>query len=166
VFDAHLPFFNIISFIACVRLVNYAMVADGNREANLIAMVAVKGNSVKCLLIVIVYHMISNAEKEKLVLDLYYTQRKIVRQIAQEAGMSFRDIAAVLKKKEEAAAVNDGNGSGNGIVAMDNQQQQLGNDSSQSNQKSTQSYKLFSEGKTPVEVAIQLNPSEKEGTRF
>jgi uncharacterized membrane protein len=99
VFDAHLPFSNIISFIACVRLVNYAMVADGNREANLIAMVAVKANSVKCLLIVIVYHMISNAEKEKLVLDLYYTQRKIVRQIAQEAGMSFRYCCCIKEKR-------------------------------------------------------------------
>jgi hypothetical protein len=78
--------------------------------------------------------------------------------------MSFRDIGAILKKKE-AAAVNDGSGSGNGIVAMDNQQQQLGNGSSQSNQKSTQAYKLFSEGKTPVEVAIQLSLSEKEATR-
>jgi DNA-binding CsgD family transcriptional regulator len=48
---------------------------------------------------------------------------------------------------------------------MDNQQQQLGNGSSQSNQKSTQAYKLFSEGKTPVEVAIQLSLSEKEATR-
>ena len=56
--------------------------------------------------------MLSNVEKEKLVIDLYYNQRKNVRQIAQEARMSFRDIATVLKKKE-AAAVNDG-GSGNG----------------------------------------------------
>jgi hypothetical protein len=64
---------------------------------------------------------------------LYYNQQKNVRQIAQEARLSFRNIAAVLKKKE-AAAVNDRSGSGNGIVAMDNQQQQLGNGSSQSNQ--------------------------------
>jgi hypothetical protein len=41
-------------------------------------------------------------------------------------------------------------------IAMAYQQQQLGNGSSQSNQKSTQAYKLFGEGKTPVEVAIQL----------
>ena len=34
------------------------------------------------------------------------------------------------------------------------------------NQKSTQAYKLFSEGKTPVEVAIQLGLSEKEATRY
>ena len=92
--------------------------------------------------------MLSNVEKEKLVIDLYYNQRRNVRQIAQEARISFRDISAIIKKKE-AAVNDDGNGSGNGIrVAIDNQQQQIGNGSSQSNQKSTQSYKLFSEGKT------------------
>jgi hypothetical protein len=99
--------------------------------------------------------MLSNVEKEKFVLDLYYNQRKNVRQIAQEARISFRYIAATLKKKE-GVAVNDGDGSGsgNGIrVAIDNQQQQLGNVNSQSNQKSTQAYKLLSEGKKPVEVA-------------
>ena len=110
--------------------------------------------------------MLNNVEKEKLVIDLYYNQGKNVREIAQEARMSFRDIAAILKKKE-AAAVNDGSGDGgNGIVAMDNQQQQIGNVSSRSNQKSTQAYKLFSEGKKPVEVAIQLNLSEKKATRY
>jgi hypothetical protein len=104
------------------------------------------------------YHMLSNVEKEKLVIDLYYNQQKNVRQVAQEARISFRDIAAILKKKD-TAAVNNGSdsGSGNGKVAMDNQQQQLGNGSSQSNQKSTQAYKLFSEGKEPVEVAGQPN---------
>jgi hypothetical protein len=90
--------------------------------------------------------MLSSVEREKLVIDLYYNQRKNVRQIAQEARMSFRDIAAILKKKEMAVNDGDGSGNGNGIVAMDNQQQQLGNVSSQSNQKSTQAYKLFSEG--------------------
>jgi hypothetical protein len=49
--------------------------------------------------------MISNVEKEKFVIDLYYNQRKNVLQIAQEARMSFRDIAAILKKEE--AAIND-----------------------------------------------------------
>ena len=49
------------------------------------------------------YHMLSNVEKEKIVIDLYYNQRKNVRQIAQEARISFRDIAAVLKKKEAAS---------------------------------------------------------------
>jgi DNA-directed RNA polymerase specialized sigma subunit len=52
--------------------------------------------------------MLSNVEKEKLVIDLYYNQRKNVRQIAQEARISFRDISAIIKKKE--AAVNDSTG--------------------------------------------------------
>src|SRR6476646_5109582 len=120
------------------------MVTDGNRETNMVAMVAVKANNASIYLTVIVYHMISNVEKEKLVIDLYYNQRKNVRQIAQEARISFRDIADILKRKEAAADVN-GDGGGNGIrVAIDNQQQQLGNGSSHFNQKSTQAYKLFS----------------------
>ena len=49
---------------------------------------------------------------------------------------------------------------------MDNQQQQIGNGRSHSNQKSTQAYKLFSEGKNPVDVAIQLSLSEKEATIY
>jgi predicted transcriptional regulator len=113
-------------------------------------------------LTVIVYHMLSNIEREKLVIDLYYNGRKNVRQIAQEARMSFRDIAAILKKKEAAAVNGDGSGSGSGIVAMD----KIGNVNSQSNQKSTQAYKLFSEGRKPVDVAIQLSLSEKEVTKY
>jgi hypothetical protein len=82
--------------------------------------------------------MLSNVEREKLVIDLYYNQLKNVRQIAQEVRISFRDIAAILKKKEAAAVNDDDNGSGNGMGVVDNQRQQLGNGSSQSNQKSTQ----------------------------
>ena len=124
------------------------MVTDDNRETNMVAMVAVKANGVSIYLTVIVYHMLSNVEKEKIVIDLYYNQSKNVRQIAQEARISFRDIAAILKKKEAAAVNGDGSGNGNGIrVAIDNQQQQLGNGSSHFNQKSTQAYKFFSEGR-------------------
>ena len=42
--------------------------------------------------------MLYNAEKEKLVLDLYYNQHKNIREIAKIARMSFRDIGAILKK--------------------------------------------------------------------
>ena len=139
------------------------MVTDGNRETNLVAVVAVKADSVSIYLTVIVYHMLNNVEKEKLVIDLYYNTLKNVRQIAQEARISFRDIGAILKKKEAAV-----NGSGNRIVVADNQEQQSNdsNNNKPSNEKATQTYKLFSEGKTPVEVAIQLNLSEKEATRY
>jgi len=79
-------------------------------------------------MIVNAYHMLINVEREKLVLELYYNQRKNVRQIAQETRISFRDIAAIIKKKE--TSVNDGSSDGgSGIV--------------KSNQKSTQAYKLY-----------------------
>ena len=111
--------------------------------------------------------MLSNVEKEKLVLDLYYNQRKNLREIAHEARNSFRDISAIIKKKE--AAVNDAYGSGNGIGLVDNQQQQQSNDSNDKkppNKKATKAYKLFDERKKPVEVAVQFSISEKEATRY
>jgi DNA-directed RNA polymerase specialized sigma subunit len=43
--------------------------------------------------------MISNVEKEKLVIDLYYNQRKNVRQLAQEARISFRDYCYIKEKR-------------------------------------------------------------------
>jgi hypothetical protein len=106
--------------------------------------------------------MLSNLEKEKLVLNLYYNQRKNVLQIAQEARISFRDIASILKKKEAGA---DSSGNGKGVI-VDNQQQQLGDGSSNSNEKSTQAYTLYSKGNKPVEVAIELSLSEKQATRY
>ena len=144
------------------------MVTVGNRETNLVAMVAVKANSVKpSVWQTNVFHTLS-IEKEKIVIDLYYNQRKNVRQIAQEARISFRDIAAILKK--EAAEVNDvGSGNGNGRIAVDNQQQQLGNDSNNNkspSQKATQDYELYNKGRKPVEVAIQLGLSEYKATKF
>jgi hypothetical protein len=107
--------------------------------------------------------MLNYSEKEELVMDLYYNQGKNVREIAQEARMSFRDIGAILKKAS--------NGSGNGMSYQQQQQQQQSNGNSNKNQshsseKATRAYKLFSKGKKPVEVAIQLNLSEKEATRY
>jgi hypothetical protein len=60
------------------------------------------------------------------------------------------------------AAVND-DGSGNGMIY--HQQQSNGSNQS-SNEKATQDYRLFSQGKKLVEVAIRLGLSEKEVTRF
>jgi hypothetical protein len=118
--------------------------------------------------------MLSNVEREKLVLDLYYNQHKNVRQISQEARMSFRDISIIIKKR--VAAVNGSNvcGNENGIAMIDNQQQQQqqnngnndNNHHAHSNEKTTQAYRLFTEGYKLVEVAIQLGISEKEATRY
>jgi len=61
--------------------------------------------------------MLSNAEREKLVLDLY-NQGKNIRQIAKEARMSFRDITPILQKAPANVESKNGNSanSSNGVL--------------------------------------------------
>ena len=86
-------------------------------------------------------------DRERKVLELY-DDGKNTRDIAKELRMSLRDISIILRKNQAS----------HGIVIMDNGNDNNNNNKSP-NQKSTQAYKLFSEGKTPVGVAIQLNLS-------
>jgi hypothetical protein len=52
---------------------------------------------------------ITRQERERFVLDLYYNQGKNIREIAQEARMSFRDIGAILNKADERREQNNNN---------------------------------------------------------
>ena len=93
------------------------------------------------------------SERESLVIDLYKNQNKSIRDIAKIAKMSFRDIGYILKKE----------GLNHRITTIEDND----NDNKKSsNEKATQAHKLFSEGKKPVDVAIQLSLSEKEATRY
>jgi hypothetical protein len=85
-------------------------------------------------------------QKEKKVLELY-DSGKSTRDIAKILRMSLRDISFILKNGE----VN------HGLVIIDNDNE---------NNKSSQAYRFFEEGKKPVEVAIQLGLPEKEATRY
>jgi hypothetical protein len=97
-------------------------------------------------------------EREGRVLELY-DQGKNTREITKELRMSLRDIGFILKKGQMnhgiTATIDDDNNSNNN-----------NNNNKLSNEKATQAYKLFSQGKKPVEVAIQLSLSEKEATRY
>jgi transposase len=75
-----------------------------------------------------------NSEREKLVVDLYKNQNKSIREIAQEARMSFRDIGAILRKAE-------GIGSGSGD-AIDNGKASNNNNKSH-NEKGHSSIQTF-----------------------
>src|SRR5215216_2219674 len=88
-------------------------------------------------------------EKERLVLDLY-NQGKTIREIAKEVKMSFRDIGVILNKAVEEKAEE--------LKEQHEEIQQLS--------VSSQAYKLFSEHKTPLEVAIALNLRESEATKY
>jgi transposase len=96
-------------------------------------------------------------DRQKLVLDLY-NQGKNIREIAQEARMSFRDIGSILNKADEGRE-QDNNDIGNKKQQQEQEQQQQLS-------LSTQAYKLFSEGKSLIQVAVALNLKESEITRF
>src|SRR6188472_1850699 len=96
-----------------------------------------------------------HAEREKNVLELY-KNGKSTRDIAKELRMSLRDISIILKKNQVSHGI---------VITKDNGNSDNNNNKSP-NQKSTQAYKLFSEGYKPVEVAIELGLSERQATRY
>jgi transposase len=85
-------------------------------------------------------------ERKKCVIDLYYNQGKTMREIAKIERMSIRDISAILKEEEDKRQKNK----------HQRQEQEL----------SSKAYRLFSEGKTPIEVAIISKLRETEVTKL
>ena len=80
--------------------------------------------------------ILTRQQRERLVLDLY-NQGKNTRGIAEEARMSFSAIGAILKKADKEKETQA------------EQERKLS--------LASQAYKLFSEGKTSLRVAIALN---------
>jgi transposase len=107
--------------------------------------------------------ILNRQERERLVIDLY-NQGKTYREISKVARISPRDIGVILNKaieektKGEEGIKQQGN---NGAEKNQNQEQQQ-----QQSSLSAQAYKLFSNRKTPLEVAIELNLRESEATKF
>ena len=86
-------------------------------------------------------------ERERFVSDLYYNQgKKNTREIAQEARMSFSVIGAILKKATE--------------------ENETSKEQTEMMSQAAKAYKLFSDGKSPVDVAITLNLRQAEVTEF
>ena len=89
--------------------------------------------------------MLTRQEREQAVLDLY-NQGKTIREIAKEIRMSFRDIGTVLKKEEKENERQK--------RQLENKIASSGSDNDQRNSPSGSGFKLFSQGKTPVEVGV------------
>jgi hypothetical protein len=99
------------------------------------------------------FMFISKEEKARRIIDLYYNQGKTYHEIVEELKVSPNYVSAVLKKHEEeenAAAV----------TKIKHEQQE------NKTSKEVASFKLFSEGKNTIEVAIELKLSEEEVTQF
>jgi transposase len=99
---------------------------------------------------------ISREEKEKLVVDLYFNQGKTFRYIAQYLRLSFTYISQIVKKHQDEI---DGKNSNNNTKTTEKSRPpQLS--------LSSQAYKLFSKGKTNVQVAIKLDLPQEQITQF
>jgi hypothetical protein len=90
--------------------------------------------------------VLSRQEREKLVLELYYNKGYTYRDISKELKMSPNQINDVIRRHEEK----------NNAVANKKKELSI----------SSKAYKLFSKGKTNVEVAIMLDISQDQVTQF
>jgi DNA-binding CsgD family transcriptional regulator len=81
-------------------------------------------------------------DRKKCIIDLYFNQHKTYAEIAQIEHISPRDIHAIIKEEEARR--------------QRHKQQEL----------SSKAYKLFSEGKTPLQVAIALNIRQSEAMKY
>jgi hypothetical protein len=104
--------------------------------------------------------ILTRQERERLVIELY-NQGKTYREISKEARISPRDIGVILNKAVEQK-MTEGLKEQDNINLKKNQNQEQNSDLS----LSTEAYKLFSDRKTPLEVAIALNLRESEATKF
>jgi predicted DNA-binding protein YlxM (UPF0122 family) len=81
-------------------------------------------------------------DRRKRVIDLYFNQHKPYAEIAEIERISPRDVHTIIKEEETRQ--------------QKYKQQEI----------SSKAYKLFSEGKTRVQVASILNLREPEGSKF
>jgi DNA-binding CsgD family transcriptional regulator len=101
--------------------------------------------------------ILTRQERERLVIDIYYNQGKTYREIAKAARISPRDIGVILNKAVEENKTERLKEQCYNNCAEKNQQEE-----EQHLSLSTQAYKFFSEGKTPLEVAVKLNLSQRQ----
>ena len=98
--------------------------------------------------------IMTRQERERLVRELY-NQGKTYREIAKEVRISPRDIGVILNKVIEGQKT-EGNEEQDNTDSEKNQNQEQ----QPHLPLSSQAYKLFSDRKTPLEVAIALNLRE------
>ncbi|MGB7956750.1 MAG: hypothetical protein WCF23_22485 [Candidatus Nitrosopolaris sp.] len=91
----------------------------------------------------------TRAEKEQYVIELY-KQGRTIREIAKLMHMSFGEIGKILKKFKKEAEIERGHTNDEEI------------DNNEPKSKESKAFKLFSEGKTPVQVVIALDIAADE----
>jgi hypothetical protein len=104
--------------------------------------------------------ILTRQERERFVIELY-NHGKTYREIAKEARISPRDIGVILNKVIEEKKTKGLEEEQDNINSKNHNQE-----NEQRLSLSAQAYKLFSDRKTPLEVAIALNLRESEATKY
>jgi hypothetical protein len=89
--------------------------------------------------------VLNRRNKEQLVIELY-SQGKNIRQIAATAHLSFSDIGSIIRK----------------IDGRDNEDRLAGTKDIKNKSRETKALWLFSNGKKPIEVAVELDLTASE----
>jgi predicted HTH domain antitoxin len=98
------------------------------------------------LSILLEIHLQISEERRKRVIDLYFNQHKTYAEIAQIERISPRDIHAIIKEEEA--------------------RRQKYKDQQQEEDLSARAYELFSQGETPLQVAISLKIRQSVATKY
>ena len=91
-------------------------------------------------------------EKEKKVIELHL-QGKTIRQIAPKTHMSFRDISEIIKSYDKK-------------IRLEQTKKEENNQKIKKQSKCSQAYQLFLDGKTQVDVAIDLKLNYEKVKRY
>jgi chromosome segregation ATPase len=92
--------------------------------------------------------LVSRAEKERLVVELS-EQGKSIRQIAEELHLSFGTISSIIRRHNGNLQTVEAHNIEQKVETID-----------------TRAFKLFEDGKTPVKVAIELDPRSDDVTKL
>jgi hypothetical protein len=105
--------------------------------------------------------MVVDIETKRKIIELYFTQRKNIRQVAGEVQKSSREVVAVVKGHKQGLRQS----SQASISAGNNVDQQKEKESIEP-PINVKAYELFANGLTPVQVASELKLSEEDTTRY
>ena len=100
--------------------------------------------------------MVVDEEEKRRIIDLYFNQGKTIREVCRIVGKSSHDITPVTKEHRIRLAQNyaPGNGEQSDVVQLE-QDRVIPN---------VKAYKLFDEGKSPLEVSCRIEPSRAAST--
>src|SRR5919109_1986481 len=90
-----------------------------------------------------------NEEEKRRIMDLHFNQGKTIREVSKIMGKSSHDITPVTKEHRIRLAQN--------YVSANREQNEDAHSMYDSVIPNVKAYKLFNEGKSPLEVAAELN---------